>query len=107
MLTNNTVTLFGFSQESGEYQCLGSFPAWVHKQDRTRREVGGTYDRDVFDVRIPISTKLSISSDDIICFRKTRTLPPDFDDCNRIAAITYNNVGHCPHLHIRAEHLYR
>ncbi len=107
MLTNSTVTIFRFDPIRGEYKNLGSCAAWVYKQSRTRTDSGGTYSRDIFDVRIPCRPSYAISTDDLICFEQTDREMPDPESCCRIAAVTENRFGSFPHWHIEAENQYR
>ncbi len=107
MLTNSYVTLLRFDEASGEYTLIGCYSAWVHRQRRTRSEKGGTYSRDVFDVRIPHSVDGGILTDDLIYFGKVESALPAPAECSRIAAVTENRTGHCPHWHLEAENQYR
>ena len=107
MQTNSFVTLFRFDEASGEYSRIGSFAAWVYMQSRTRTDSGGTYPHDIFDVRIPCKIKGGVKTDDLISFEKTSAASPVIGECSRIAAVTENRIGSCPHWHIEAENQYR
>ena len=107
MQTNSFVTLFRFDEASGEYTRIGSYAAWVYRQSRTRTDSGGTYTHDVFDVRIPNKIEGGVKTDDLISFEKTSAASPVIEECSRIAAVTENHFGSCPHWHIEAETRYR
>lgn len=107
MNTNSFVTLFRFEETTGEYTRIGSFAAWVYRQSRTRSDSGGTYPHDVFDVRIPCKIKDGVKTDDLIAFEKTSASAPVIENCSRVAAVTQNRIGSCPHWHIEAETRYR
>ena len=107
MNTNSFVTLFRLDESTGEYTRIGSFAAWVYRQSRTRTDSGGTYPHDVFDVRIPCEIEGGVKTDDLIAFEKTSATSPVIENCSRIAAVTENQTGTCPHWHIEAETRYR
>lgn len=107
MLVNSYVTLMRFDETSGEYVCIGTYSAWVHRQRRTRTEKGGAYSRDVFDVRIPHRIDGGIAPDDLIYFGLSNSVLPTPNQCSRVAAVTQNSIGSCPHWHVEAENQYR
>ena len=107
MQTNGYVTLYRFDPSAGEYSSVGSFSAWIYKQERTRAEMGGVYTRSVFDVRLPLDAVKEICVNDLVRFEKCTTAPPELDKCYRIAAVTENKFGAFPHWHFEAENQYR
>lgn len=107
MRTNGIVTLFRFDEKVAEYARVGTFPAWVYRQTRTRATESGAHNRDVFDVRIAHKIEGGVHTDDLICFRRIDTSSPPMDECSRIAAAVENRVGLRPHWHIEAENQYR
>ena len=106
MLTNSCVTVYR-STDGGEYLRLGTYPAWSYRQSRIKSESGGRYSRDVFDVRIPSDCGANVAVGDAIAFGKYAAQTAELEKCRLVSAVTENNFGTCPHLHIKAENQYR
>ena len=106
MLTNSRVTVYR-SRNCGKYERIGTYPAWSYLQSRERRESGGAYNRDVFDVRIPKCENLTVKVGDLIAFGDCKATVAELSQCRTVYAVTENYFGVCPHLHIEAENQYR
>lgn len=52
MLTNSEVTLFRYNEKTDEYERVGTFRAWVHREDRLRKSTAGESSRNSVTARI-------------------------------------------------------
>lgn len=103
MITNSCVTLFRFNENTDEYENIGKYPAWVHKTEYITKDDKGARRHNTFDVRIELCQVADIEPDDMIFFGETHSTRPNITLCNRIASVTQNNFGTCPHWHIKSE----
>ena len=100
MLTNSFVTVFRLNEETDDYEKLGCFSAWVFSKRQNVKTENGERSGSTVHIRISLSSCCTARPDDLIAVGKD--LEFSAADCSKITAVTTNNFGLQPHIHIEA-----
>ncbi len=107
MTTNGVVTLFRTGVGSLGILCLGTVPAWVHREKLIKNDGAGVYKDDHFDVRIEKKYMDDVQAGDLIFFGRAESGSVKLSECERIASVILNDCGNSPHWHLRSGYRYR
>lgn len=100
MLTNATTTLIKFRENNDEYECAGTFPAWVHGSDSSVKTEKGVRTVSSFDIRFDIKFADTVDCGDYI-FIGNKPADIDVSACKKVESVTKNNFGRRPHWHVK------
>ena len=107
MTTNGVVTLFRPNGGSLGILCLGTVPAWVHREKLIKNDGAGVYKDNHFDVRIEKGYIDDVREGDLIFFGRAESGSVSLVECERIASAILNDFGRVPHWHLRSGYRYR
>ncbi|MDO4743931.1 MAG: hypothetical protein Q4A86_00925 [Clostridia bacterium] len=106
MKENGVVTIFRRNDGASGLLCMGTFPAWIHREESVRNDGAGMHQDDRFDVRIKTEYIPDIQTGDLIFFGRAESACVKASECRRIAVATFNGFGSFPHWHLRSEYRY-
>ncbi len=106
-MRNGVVTVFRITPGNDDLACLGTVPAWIHREEILRNDQSGVYQGDRFDIRIEKAYMDDIRTGDFVFIGRAESSCVHISECVRISSVVDNNFGSTPHWHLAAEYRYR
>lgn len=100
MLTNNTVTILRYAEETDTYETAIVCKAWVFCKKANAFSVKGDETADTVHIRIKLDSIQCVNVGDLVYIGTYNHKTDSFAECRKVARVTKNNFGAVRHWHI-------